>query len=82
MHVHAGFQENPSRCLPSPSCLTASCYFSGEDYDGGGGCVKYTNKWAERLGAEGEAPEQVRSKPAPKHVYVLRKHIGLGRCGI
>ena len=40
------------------------CYFgpfiSGENYDGDGGCVKYTDKWAERLGGEGEAPEQVR----------------------
>ena len=32
---------------------------TGEDYDGDGGCVKYTDKWAERLGGEGQASEQV-----------------------
>ena len=63
MHGPSG---NPSRCLPSAGFLTDSCHFSGEDYDGGGGCVKYTNKWAERLGAEGEAPEQVRSSSASR----------------
>ena len=30
---------------------------AGEDYDGAGGCLKYTDKWAERL-VYGAAAEQ------------------------
>ncbi len=46
---------------PLPRYVCAHCLIltdpSGEDYDGHGGCVKYTDKWAERL-VEGRAPEQ------------------------